>query len=166
MAETSVSRTKRTNSGVTLIELMIVVVIIGIIAAIAYPSYSKYMQQTRRSDGQIALMKAAAAQEKFYTDCGYYASTLTGGRTCGAAAGNGVLGLTSANSDSGYYTLANPVAGAIDTAVCNAISCGYTITATPTGAQAGNGALRIDSTGKKQWDKAGNNTFGYVWTDK
>lgn len=86
--------------GFTLIELMITVVIIGIIAAIAYPSYTRYMTQTRRSDAQIALMKIAAAQEKFYSDCGYYAASLATPRDClTSTTGKLGFGTTSENGD-------------------------------------------------------------------
>lgn len=70
------------NTGFTLIELMIVVVIIGVLAAIAYPSYQNYVRQTRRSDAQIALMKVATQQERFFTECNRYATSITAARTC------------------------------------------------------------------------------------
>ena len=182
--------------GFTLIELMIVVVIIGIIAAIAYPSYTKYVVQTRRSDAQIALTRAATQQEKFYSDCGYYATTLLGTRSCGsggadgtgAGQANAVLGYdpASALSPDRHYlvTLAtNNIAASCAAAggPCNGLGgaaltqctarCGFTLVANPNGAgtsgrQANNGGLRIDSTGRKNWDKANNNSWSATWTDK
>jgi type IV pilus assembly protein PilE len=152
--------------GFTLIELMIVVVIIGILAGIAYPAYTKYTKQSRRSDAQIALTQAAALQEKFYSDCNYYAQSLGGTRDCTSSVGTGTLGYTT-TSPSNYYDLA--VAGGTITAVtCSAgnFSCGYIITATPKGPQTGDGKLRIDSTNLKQWDKANDNSYGAKWTDK
>jgi len=152
--------------GFTLIELMITVVIIGVLAAIAYPSYTKYMQQTRRSDAQIALSDAASRMEKYYSDCNYYTQTLGGTRSCGTNPTDGALGY-STTSPGGYYSLA-PAAGIIGAtgSQCASYTCGFTITATATGAQAGNGNLRIDSTGRKQWDKANNGTYSSKWTDK
>lgn len=150
--------------GFTLIELMITVVIIGIIAAIAYPSYQNYARQTRRSDAQIALTQAANQQERYFTECNTYTSNLGGTRTntCDGALGYGT------SSPEGHYTL-SPSAGTINGS-CTTYSCGYTLTATPvaTGLQAGNGRLRIDSTGTKQWDRLDNNfTSGIArWTDK
>ena len=147
--------------GFTLVELMIVVVVIGILASIAYPSYRNYTKQSRRSDAKIALTQAAARQEKYFADCNWYARTPGGTRACGTAAGNAdtVLGIatTSPNSD---YTLAI-TAGNIPAGGCAAFSCGFTITATPAagGRQVGDGALRIDAIGTKQWDKNNNSTF-------
>ncbi len=166
------------DRGVTLIELMIVVVIIGVLASIAYPSYQKYSMQSRRSDAQIALMRIASMQEKFYSDCGYYAATLVGTRACGTAAGNAntVLGYAASGtalSPNNDYSL-SLAAGPITAITCSSSSnftCGYTATADPngtgvTGRQRNNGSLRIDSMGTKQWDKANNSSFGAKWTDK
>lgn len=152
--------------GFTLIELMIVVVIIGILAGIAYPAYTKYTKQSRRSDAQIALTQATALQEKYYSDCNYYAQSLGGSRSCSTGVGSGTLGYVS-TSLGGYYTL-TMAGGTITAVTCSAgnYTCGYTITATPTGAQTGDGNLRIDSTNLKQWDKANDNSFGAKWTDK
>ena len=153
---------KKTQSGFTLIELMITVAIIGILAAIAYPSYQNYTKQTRRSDAQIALTQAANQQERYFTECNIYTSNLGGTRTntCNGALGYGTT------SPEGHYTL-SPAAGTI-AAGCTAYTCGYTLIATPvaSGLQANDGKFRIDSTGVKQWDKSNNNSYDKKWTDK
>ena len=160
-------------SGFTLIELMIVVVIMSVLAAIAYPSYTKYTTQSRRSDAQIALTHVAALQEKFFSDCGWYAKTLNStpaSRTCGADKDNGVLE-TDTNSLDGHYTLTTPVTKGNINGNCTVGSaeytCGYTLIATPKagGRQVGDGPFRIDALGTKQWAKDGTN-YNYKWTDK
>lgn len=107
---------KLTSGGFTLIELMVVVVIVAILASIAYPSYQSYVRQTRRSDAQIALVNVANLQERFFTQCNKYATSLTAARNCTD------LGLAaSAVSPEGYYNLA----------LVNASSTAFTISAGP-----------------------------------
>lgn len=108
--------------GFTLIELMTVVLIIGIIAAIAYPQYTRYLIQARRADGQGALLQMAGQLEKFYSQCGQYTATITGG-SISACTGLGV----GANSTDGHYTLAVTALGAAS-GVNNQT---YTLTAAP-----------------------------------
>lgn len=180
--------------GFTLIELMIVVVIIGVIAAIAYPSYTRYTVQTRRSDAQIALTQAASMQEKFYSDCSHYAQTLEGvknNRACGTLANDfndGILSLNQKASATifspGLHYVITLVAPTASSGICPIDRC-FILEATPsttantdgtlsgTGLQAGNGRLRIDSKGRKSWDKANTNSpsvtdgmFANKWTDK
>jgi type IV pilus assembly protein PilE len=86
----------RFERGVTLLELMAVVVIIGILASVAIPSYRTYVMRAQRADATAAVLRVAAAQEKFYLQNNSYTTTLTG--TSG-------LNLGSANSERGYYQL-------------------------------------------------------------
>lgn len=152
--------------GFTLIELMVTVVIVAILAMVVYPSYQNYTVRVGRSDAQIALTQAANQQERFFTECNWYAKDPTGARVCNTST-TGVLGLTTTDSPSGYYTIAI-AQGAINASMCAAYTCGYTLTATPKagGRQANDGAFRMDSTGAKQWDKDKNNTWCCKWTDR
>lgn len=119
------------RKGFTLLELLIVVAIVAILAAIALPNYNRYVERTRRADAREALMRVAAAQERFYTNRNSYATDIAADLS---------LPVT---SESGYYAITTASAGG-DTQV-------YVLTATPQGAQATDscGALTINNTGFK-----------------
>ena len=102
--------------GFNLTELMIVVVIIGILASIAYPNYRQYMQETRRSDGWIALTTAEAAQLRWYSVNFSYTSDLNN--------------LGGADSPEGFYSVSVAVPE-------NGASFILTATAKAEGVQAG-----------------------------
>jgi type IV pilus assembly protein PilE len=150
------------TSGFTLIELMVVVVILAIVVGIAYPSYRNYMTQTRRSDAQSILTQVSHMQEKFFSSCSRYTTTMVGGTTADCTAGG--LGYSSNLSPDSHYQVAitgTTIAGT------GTIATAFTATATPKagGLQVGNGALQIDSTGRKRWNRLGG---GWVdsWTQK
>lgn len=91
--------TRSRERGVTLLELMAVVVIIGILASIAIPSYRGYLLRSQRTDATTALLRIAAAQEKFYLQNNRYATNdeLDDAPPAG-------LGIPS--TEHGYYSLA------------------------------------------------------------
>jgi type IV pilus assembly protein PilE len=111
---------KRNQTGVTLIELMTVIVIVGILTTVAVPSYRRYTMRAQRSDATAALLRIAAAQEKFYLQNNTYTTTV----------GSGGLNLGNGSSERGWYTLtiAAPTGFTIGTA--------YVATATATSGQA------------------------------
>jgi type IV pilus assembly protein PilE len=118
----------RKQTGFTLIELMITILLISIILGISVPSYRSYVLRAGRTDASTALLRVAAAQERFYLQNGTYA-------------GNGVLavdppnglGIANSKSERGYYDLAiAPDAGGL--------TIGYIFTAT------------VDATGKQKDD--------------
>jgi len=53
--EAAMKKNKRSESGFTLIELMIAVAIIGILASIAYPVYKNYTLKAKESEAKINL---------------------------------------------------------------------------------------------------------------
>jgi type IV pilus assembly protein PilE len=137
------------HGGFTLVELMITVVIIGILASVAYPSYQKWTASARRTDAQIALTRVAAAQEKFNSQCGYYAADLTGAsRDCGANYAAGKLAFGTASPD-GHYVLSLVAA--------NSSSTAFEVMADPnaagaSGRQKNDGRLWINAIGEKFYD--------------
>jgi len=117
--------------GFTLIELMLVVAIIGILAAIAYPSYTQYIIRGNRSAAQAQMMDIANREQQFLLTNRAYASkdTLI----------NSGYGLPSEVSDKYGYAIALGT-GTVPS---------YTITFTPTGGQASDGPLTLNSEGVK-----------------
>ena len=61
-----------TQTGFTLIELMIAVAIVALLAAVAVPNYTQYVERTRRSDATTALTRIAGQLERCYTQYGRY----------------------------------------------------------------------------------------------
>lgn len=115
---------RHTESGVTLIELMIVIVIVAILAAIAYPSYQNSVRKARRADGQAALTSIQMAQEKLRASCRFYAQNMGAANACGATAAASTIRAPVTSPD-GHYTIT----------LGNAGPTGYTATATAVGDQ-------------------------------
>lgn len=84
------------SKGFTIIEVLIVVAILGILAAIAIPQVTKYTTNARRADGKTALLAAAHAMERYYTN-NYNYGEMDGGEYKGAT--------IPATSEQGYYSL-------------------------------------------------------------
>src|SRR6185369_10627239 len=91
---------RKTEKGVTLVELLTVVTVLGILAAIAVPSYRRYLIRAQRSDATTALLRVQSAEEKYFLQFGAYTTDLT------SKPSSGGLGLVSSNSERGFYALA------------------------------------------------------------
>lgn len=123
--------------GFTLIELMIVVVIVGLLAAVAYPRYQSQVMDARRADATAVLLESRQQMEREYAKRYTYANATAG------APGTATISNQSP-ADAGvtaYYNLS----------LSNLTQSTFTITATPTGPQAGEpcGALTINQAGVK-----------------
>ncbi len=81
---TNSSKTIRPLGGFTIIEVLVVVAILAVLAAIAIPAYTKYVTSARRADGKSALVAAAQAMERYYTN-NYTYGEISGGVYSGAS---------------------------------------------------------------------------------
>jgi len=139
----------RNHRGFTLIELMIVVAIVGILAAIAYPSYRDSITKTRRAEAKSALVEAANAMERYFTENGAYT-----GATLGAATTD-VYPATVPTNGAGtlFYSITLGNLGAST----------FTLTATPTAAQNDPLCGNLSLTQANVKGKTGTGTVAYCW---
>jgi len=116
----------RSQTGFTLVELLIVVTIIGILASIAYPSYQEYIRSSRRTAAMGCVMEQTHFMERFYS----------GNMTYVGAAPPACPGAVT-----DFYNVA----------AANQTATTYTITAAPTGTQAIDrcGTLSVNQTGTR-----------------
>jgi type IV pilus assembly protein PilE len=121
----------QTQSGITLLELMIVVAIIGLLASIAYPSYRQTMIRANRTEAKVALENRAQALEKCFTR---------------------YLAYDNPNCVAAHATSDGPTQpkGAYQVTAVTVTPTTYTLRATPVDAQAEDsecGTFQIDHTG-------------------
>ena len=102
--------------GFTLIEVSITLVVATLLVAVALPAYRDHIGKSRRSDAKTSLLTLAQLMERWYTERGSYA-----GATVGSS------GIAPSASSQGFYTMSITAQDA----------AGFTIRATPTGAQTG-----------------------------
>lgn len=114
--------------GFTLVELMIAVAVVGILATVALPSYQAHVAAARRTDAKSALLAAAQAMERYYTERGTYVGATLG-----------TTGLYPATSPNGYYAMT----------IVTLTADGYTLRASRQGGQIG------DQCGNYTYDQAG-----------
>ena len=112
----------RTQTGVTLLELLIVVAIVAIISAFAYPSYMQYVVSTKRTVATSALLQIADRQQQFFMDNKSFSNDLT---ALGFAANPLVL------ADDGNSTGAGDSDAVYSISLSNVAATTYTITAAP-----------------------------------
>jgi type IV pilus assembly protein PilA len=133
-------RINKSQSGFTLIELMIVVAIIGILAAIAIPSYQNYTRKAKFTEVVNALAPYKLGVEVCFQDTSDLSQCAAGSNSVPintttasgkVAAGAGVTAI------SGTSVTLTATAANIDTTVNGAT---YTLTGTP-GAATGSNAI-------------------------
>jgi len=148
---------RRRGGGFTLMELMITLAIVALLAAIAVPSYRDYIIRSNRIDATSALLKIAAAQEKFFLQNNTYATNDL--LDDAPPAGLGITG-----TDQGLYALA---ISAPDGA-CPIASC-WAATATPADGKSQTRdkdctAFQINSLGQRTAKKGAADNTANCWT--
>lgn len=133
---------EKNTLGFTLLELVIVVAIIGVISAIAYPSYIESVKKSRRAEAKGALMGLSSSMTRWFAQ---NSSSYLGAASGGANTGSPAFFSSTVPLDGGTATYNLSIQAATATS--------FTIRATPTGVQAGDGYLELTHTGAKSWDK-------------
>ena len=137
--------------GWSLLELMAVVAIVAIVGAVALPTYRGYAQRALRTAAQADLVRCAQGMERHAGRTGSYA---------GAA---DVDGDGTADGDTGPLapTVCVVEADAYLIGLTQADAGQFVLQATPVvlGGADGDGALTIDSTGLRRWDRNDDGDF-------
>jgi len=132
------------HSGFTLIELMIVIAVIAILASIAYPSYQESVKKANRINAQAEMMSIAKSFQKYKiarfsfekSDGTFVTLTDIGASNQIPSSGTALYALTLSNQGLGTWTL----------------------TATPTNSQVGDGHLVLNHRGERCWVKGSDKT--------
>ena len=124
-------RTKSSQNGFTLIELMIVIAIVGILASIALPAYQDSVKSGKRADAKGVLMNSANAMERYFTSNSSYT---------GATPGSNGVPTQSPLTGTANYNITLLITG---------LGSGYTLTATAVNSMSGDGNFTLKATGAR-----------------
>lgn len=150
-AERHSTISKEGRRGWSLLELMAVVAIIAIVGAVALPTYRGYAQRAVRTAAQADLVRCAQGMERHASRTGSYAAAadVDGDGTPDADVGPVTATICVVEADAYLVALTAADAGQ------------FVLQARPAvpGAAAGDGALALDSTGQRRWDRNDDGDF-------
>lgn len=134
------------NSGFSLVELMVVLALTGLLTSIALPAYQGHLRKTRRGDAQGSLQRIQLEQTRWRNQHDAYTTSLSdlGLSTLLSAQGHYQLSIASANND-GFSALATAIGDQAKDGDCAFMQLRISQTATVTlssGATAQNDAAR------------------------
>jgi type IV pilus assembly protein PilE len=140
MPTTQFLRPRTAGAGFTLTQLLVTIAIVAILATVGYPSYQVQIEQTRRAEMQAELLSLAQFFERRHAETGCYnAGPDADCTTAGDAAAPNF------RTTFDYYTV-GLAAGSLTADT-------FTLIATPTGSQAGDGELHVDQAQRRFWDE-------------
>jgi len=96
---------KRTQSGFTLIEVMIVVAIVGILTAIAVPAYGDYVKRGRITEAISGLSDMRVKMEQFFQDNRTYVGACVAGTVAPLPANTTQFTFSCSNLSTSAYTV-------------------------------------------------------------
>ncbi|KTC41489.1 prepilin-type N-terminal cleavage/methylation domain-containing protein [Pseudomonas sp. L5B5] len=98
---------RRSNQGLTLIEIMIVIAIIGLVLTLSLPSITEYMKKPHRSEIAVLLTEQAQQLERYHSKAGVYSNAPD------LSTGNDYYGITATLTDTGFSLTATPKADSL-----------------------------------------------------
>lgn len=135
--------------GFSLIELLVALVVLALLAAVAVPKYVQYSDRTYRREGQADLLGCSQAMERRASANFSYANAADADADGAGDSDTGPIAASvCAPTSPDRYRIS--VSGNVTT---------FSLTATPIGAMAGDGAMTFDSAGNRGWDKDADGTF-------
>jgi len=133
-------RDPRHRAGFTLVELMVTVAIVAILAAIAYPSYQQHIIRGKRTAAKATMMDLANREQQYLLANRLYADTA-------AFTANGYSPPSDVTDNYGWTVTVDNTA----------TPPSFLITFSPTGSQAPDGDLTLNSQGTKtpaaKWER-------------
>ena len=75
--KSSTARLGMSDSGFTLIELMVSVGIVGVLASVAVPNYNKYSVKARQTEAKVGLGSIYTAEQTYSIDTGGFTACLS-----------------------------------------------------------------------------------------